>query len=430
MESLSRSTVLSRREPEPSARLTAPLARANFLSEASRILSASLDLKQTLGAIARLAIPVYADYSFVVLKEGERHRSVAVAHVDPLRQAELEVSKESMVAGFPNPNSAVFRVLESGRSILEHIGPDYFDRFNNEPDRRERLRSLNPCSFVMAPLIARNEIKGVIGLVYSDSKRLHSSADLETVEELGRRAGQALDNATLFEEGQDAIRARDEFLSVASHELKTPVTALLSLLELARLNSESHGSTESQMKMLNGALHQTHRLAKLISNLLDVSRITVRRLTLSKSTCDLAELARGVCERLEPEALRAHSTLRCYASSAVLGRWDSLRLEQVLVNLITNAIRYGQQKPIEIRVSVSDDKAVLEVEDWGIGIAPENQSRIFERFERGTPAHSRAGLGLGLYIVKQIVDAHRGKVSLRSEPGRGSLFRVEIPSSA
>jgi PAS domain S-box-containing protein len=407
------------------------LARANFYAEVSRLLSSSLDLGETLGAIARLAVPTTADYCFVLLREADSVRPIAVAHLDAAKQADLEQNNHFKEVA-SNPRSSLYQVMATGKPMLETMSEDFLQRNAANDADRERLLAVNPRSSVLAPLVCRDEILGVVGLVYSDSDRLHSPSDLSLAEEIGRRAGQAIENATLYHKAQTAVRDRDEFLSVASHELKTPATALQSLLELLlRANRMGRPQSEDQVrKMIESAHFQVQRLVKLLNNLLDVSRISVDRLTLFKTRLDLADLARGVVERLETEARHAHTTIRLETPGPVFGRWDPERLEQVCINLITNAIRYGLERPIDVRVFSEGEMGIIEVEDRGIGICPEHHRKIFERFERTTATHSRSGLGLGLFIVKQIVDAHQGRILLRSAPGQGSRFRVEIPLGA
>ncbi|HUP56053.1 MAG TPA: ATP-binding protein [Bdellovibrionota bacterium] len=407
------------------------LARANFYAEVSRLLSSSLDLSETLGAIARLAVPAMADYCFVLLREADGIRPVAVAHIDAHKQLDLEQNNRFKEIA-SNPTSSLSQVMATGKPMLETMNEDFLQRNSASTADRERLLKVNPRSSVFAPLVCRDEILGVVGLVYSDSDRRHSPSDLSLAEEIGRRAGQAIENATLYRKAQHAVRDRDEFLSVASHELKTPATALQSLLELLlRANRTGRPQSDDQVrKMVESAHFQVQRLVKLLNNLLDVSRISVDRLTLFKARLDLAELTRGVVERLETEARHGHTTIRLETTGPVFGRWDPERIEQVCINLVTNAIRYGLERPIDVRVFSEGELGIIEVEDRGIGICPEHHHKIFERFERNTAAHSRSGLGLGLFIVKQIVDAHQGHIRLRSAPGKGSLFRVEIPLGA
>lgn len=229
---------------------------------------------------------------------------------------------------------------------------------------------------------------------------------------------------------QQSVRVRDEFLSIASHELKTPVTALSLQLQSvlrAAARSTAEGNSLALVK-ISRAETQLMRLTRLIDNLLDVSRITAGRLDFEPEEVDLAQVVRESVDRLRDEATRGGTPLVLHADTPVCGFWDRLRLEQVVTNLLTNAVKYGNGHPVELRVEQhADGRARLTVQDHGIGISPENQARIFERFERAVSERQYGGLGLGLWITRQIVTALEGEIYVESAAGEGSLFTVELP---
>jgi signal transduction histidine kinase len=228
-------------------------------------------------------------------------------------------------------------------------------------------------------------------------------------------------------DAENAVLLRDEFLAIASHELRTPLTPLrLQLQVMLRSLRQGRTATDELEAAAESALRQTERLTALVNDLLQVSRISMGRLTLHVETMDLADAAREVLERHGSEARSAGSPLSLRAES-VVGRWDKLRVDEVLTNLIVNAIKYGAGKPVEVAVERSNGMARLVVRDQGIGISGKDQKRIFDRFERAVPMRSYGGMGLGLYIAKQIVDAHGGTIDVRSVPGEGSTFTVELP---
>ncbi|BDG06477.1 PAS domain-containing sensor histidine kinase [Anaeromyxobacter oryzae] len=234
--------------------------------------------------------------------------------------------------------------------------------------------------------------------------------------------------ARLWRKAQEEVRERDEFLSVASHELRTPVTALqlqLQLLQRAAQRSvaELPGLVGDKVEALE---RQTRRIALLVNELLDVSRMRLGKLQLRLEALDLAELARDATEHLGPEVERSGSSLALDLVPTT-GQWDRMRMEQVFTNLLVNAAKFGEGKPVALRVRPAGELARIEVTDEGIGIAPEHQSRVFERFERAVPAQNFGGLGLGLYIVRQIVEAHGGTIAVSSAPGTGTTFTVELP---
>jgi signal transduction histidine kinase len=237
--------------------------------------------------------------------------------------------------------------------------------------------------------------------------------------EIGRRQEQA----------QQAVRVRDEFLSVASHELKTPLTSLkLQVQGLMEMPPTIPDAAEAKRLHSSFALteRQVKRLERLITNLLDVSRIAVGRFALQVEEVDLVTIVNDVAGQFAAELSRAGNKLALDLPATATGHWDPLRLEQVVVNLLSNAIKYGNGQPIEVALVPGDDRVILRVRDGGIGIDLRSQERIFERFERAVSVNY-GGLGLGLYITRQIVTAHGGKITVESKPGEGSTFVVAIP---
>jgi PAS domain S-box-containing protein len=233
----------------------------------------------------------------------------------------------------------------------------------------------------------------------------------------------------LLGELRHAVRARDEFLSIASHELRTPLTTLKLQIEgLRRLSERDEHADPARGRRIAMALQQANRLERLVNGLLDVSRIAAGRLELEPEDVDLGALVEDVVERLRDGAARVGCTLACKVDGAVVGRWDALRLEQVLTNLLSNAMKYGPNGPIAIRVERADGVARLCVSDAGIGIAPEDHPRIFGRYERAASDRNYGGLGLGLYIARQIVEAMGGRIGVESERGHGATFTVELPT--
>ncbi len=230
----------------------------------------------------------------------------------------------------------------------------------------------------------------------------------------------------------EAVRLRDEFLSIASHELNTPLTSLSlklqSLTRAADANPQA-GSTPLLRRDIELMRRQVHRLAALVNDLLDVSRISTGRMKLTLEPVDLSELLHEVVSRFEPEAARAGCRLEVRVVPSVVGHWDRGRLEQVISNLLSNALKYGAGQPVRISVEPAGERARLVVQDQGIGITPEALHRIFEKFERGVSDRHYGGLGLGLYVTRQIVEALRGEIRVESVPARGATFTVELPRS-
>ncbi len=231
------------------------------------------------------------------------------------------------------------------------------------------------------------------------------------------------------EELAAAVRIRDEFLSIASHELKTPLTSLqlnIDLLVRSVQTGDQLGD-EKVSQLMDAAQRQHRRLARLVNELLDVSRIASGRLRLEPERFDLVGLTLDVCTRFQSEVDALGAKLRVSREGEVVGLWDRLRMEQVVTHLVSNAVRYGRRGPIDVVVECDADRARVIVRDQGIGIAPDACERIFGRFERAASARNYGGLGLGLYIVRQIVEAHGGTIAVASRPGEGSTFTVELP---
>jgi len=238
----------------------------------------------------------------------------------------------------------------------------------------------------------------------------------------------AEDERVRLAHAQEAIRLRDDFLSIASHELKTPLTALQLQLRSIRVQAGPGGN--GLAGKIDRAIRVGDRLANLIEALLDVSRIATGKLTLTLESFDLVDVAREIVERLRESAAQAGCALSLDARGAVEGRWDRLRVEQVLTNLISNAIKYACDKPILVSVAHADGEAVLQVRDSGPGIADPQLPRIFERFERAESSRNYGGLGLGLYVAREIAEAHGGKILAANLPGGGASFTVRLPLDA
>jgi len=237
--------------------------------------------------------------------------------------------------------------------------------------------------------------------------------------EAERRSAQA--NAQSFAE---EVQVRDEFLSMASHELRT----LLTSLELYVQTLKKSASSSLELRNKTDAIdRQAKRLNRLIEELLDVTRIRFQKLSLKLEPVDAALVARACVQRLWADAERAGSTVSLHAPTTVVGVWDPLRLDQILTNLLSNALKYGNGKPIDLWVRGTPAGCEIQVTDQGIGIAAKEQETIFRRFGRAVPAHNYGGLGLGLYIVRELVEALGGTVRVESNEGQGASFFVFLP---
>ncbi len=227
-----------------------------------------------------------------------------------------------------------------------------------------------------------------------------------------------------LEQLQRAVRARDEFLSIASHELKTPLTSLrLQVQTLLRQATATDARAAGRLAIIERG---TARLAELVNRLLDISRASAGSLELAREPVDLARVVRGIAQRMSEAVEASGSTLRL-SVAPVAGEWDRMRLESVIANLLENAVKYGAGRPIDVTLEDAGDAARLVVRDQGIGIAPEDHERIFERFARAAPKAVYEGMGIGLWLARAIVEAHGGTISVESRSGAGSAFTVRLP---
>ncbi len=256
---------------------------------------------------------------------------------------------------------------------------------------------------------------------------LEKDDSLQTLERLNAK-GQSL-----AAELQEAITSRDTFLSIASHELRTPITSMKMQTQHMRKRIASGDPAAFSPERITRLVEQTERsigrLSRLVEDMLDISRIATGRLNMRFEQVDLSELTREGVDRFMPQLSEASHPLELLLTPGLVGRWDRERLEQVLANLLTNVLKYAPGAPLRVSTRQEGTSAILEVEDRGPGIAPADHHRVFERFERLVDAKQISGLGLGLHISKHIVEAHGGTIRVRSAIGQGASFVVELPIS-
>jgi len=404
--------------------------RATFLAAASKILAAPLDDVTPLDAIARMTVPWLCDWCNIVLVDDDgRARSAAAFHHDAsqiplIRRLHPDLRK----------NLAVARVIATGEPIVDNELNDAtldvpLDKAAVSLASEEMLgilRTLGIRARAAVPLRARGQIIGAIIFASSDPHRRYDNDDLTLMMDLGQRAALAIDNHRLYQASKQAVALRDEFLSIASHELRTPVTSLQLAVQSA-ITIGSDAPAGFLPRAFESAERQTRRLGRLVDALLDVSRIQAGRLELQREPTDLSAIVREVAALFSDDARRAGCEVRLELEDGVVGRWDRVRLEQVATNLLSNAIKYGAAAPIDLAVRRVDGRARLAVCDAGIGVPEAERNRIFERFERAVSAKHYGGLGLGLYIARSIIEAHGGTITVTSAPTGGARFVVELP---
>ncbi|ACG73017.1 GAF sensor signal transduction histidine kinase [Anaeromyxobacter sp. K] len=412
---ITRSEVMARGRAEQDARRTA------FLAAASQRLASDLDYRRTLPDVARLAAERVADACVGCVVEPTGPLWFA-GHRDPAR-AEGWLAAAAAAGLDPEGRTGIAAALSTGQPHEVDHAPDRLPHFARSPAVAARLREERVEALLSVPLVVRGEPVGAVTLLSAHGP--FDAHDRALAEDLARLLAAAVDTARLTWRAQDAVRVRDEFLSIASHELKTPLTSLALQSDSLRA-SAGRGDAEALVRKSEVIRRSVDRLTRLVASLLDLSRINAGRLELELEPVDLAEVARDVVARFEEEASRAACPLSLEAPEPVVGRWDRVRLDQVLTNLLGNAVKYGPGRPVEVRVRTDGDRALLSVRDHGIGISAADQRRIFERFERAVSRRHYGGFGLGLWIVREIVEVLGGTVRVESTPGAGSTFTVTL----
>lgn len=407
--------------------------KALFLANVSSVLSSSLDFRDTLEKLSKTIVPFLGDWcSILFIKDDGTIERVALHHWDPEKQHLVE-----KLTHYPGSrtilNSPSFQeTLKTGKSYLfPKVTDKEMNRLALDEEHLKILQELGTHSALAVPIIYGEKIYGAISLNLADKNRNYDQEALLISEEVGRKAGVAIENALLYRTAQKAIAARDEFLSIASHELKTPVTSIKLLLQMTR--KTVHPETgecppaEKIANILDQANDQVNRLTTLIEDLLDVSRIEMGKIFYKFLPLDFSHLLKEVCARYKEHMKSFNCELTCLIEDGLTILGDRMRIEQVIINLLTNAAKYGEQKPVTLTLKKVSNAVVLEVHDQGMGIPQDKLEKVFDRFERAVQASNISGLGLGLYISREIVEAHLGKISVESEVNKGSTFKVEIP---
>lgn len=400
--------------------------RLALLARASDALAQSLDYERTLSAIFDVSLPSLGDFAFLDIREGDVIRRLTRAAGDEAGAALLRETDWSVAVDTARFDAG-HRTSDDEPKLAPHFDRAQLDAIAHTAEQAAALTQLETCSMLSVPLRYQGASIGTLRFFYGASRRHHTDADLSLSGELARRASAAIVNARLFKEARDAIEVRDDFLSMAGHELRTPLTALqlqiLSITKMAGLPD----SVEKVAARADKAGRNVLRLSNLVNELLDISRISAGRLRLERAPMDMGDAVRDVLYRHTDELAKHGCEVHFTASGDLQGTWDRVRIEQIATNLLANAIKYGKGQPIEICVQRETDQARLLVRDHGIGISPEDQRRIFQRFERAVSARHFGGLGLGLWIARQLVDAHGGTIHVVSAMNQGATFEVLLP---
>jgi PAS domain S-box-containing protein len=419
------------REQAARAEAEAAQARLSFLAEASAQLASTLDYETTLQQVAQSVVPRLADWCMLnLLDESGNLRTVASGSTGPQRELlQADVRQE-------HPFLDVFRTGIS--RLIPELDEALLESITQDEEHLRLWQELEPRSAIVVALPAQRGILGTLALLTtSESERHYAAADLSLVEDLARRAALAVENAQLYAQAQvaihtaeDAVRAREDFLSVAAHELKTPVTSLRGFAQLTLRALDQDG--ELDRTRLRHALmvvnQQSDKLRRLVAQLLDISRIQSGRLALELRPVDVGEMVAEVVTAMQNQS-QSH-TLQVVGNDLPRMNIDALRVEQVLTNLLDNAIKYSPQGgAIDIALSTPDvDHAEIAIRDHGPGILPDHRAHIFERFYQADEVPSNAaGMGLGLYISREIVELHGGAIRAEFPDDGGARFVITLP---
>lgn len=369
---------------------------AAFLDRATRFLCSRLDAHAVGSRAMALTVPRFASCSLLdVLEDGRVVRLASVHH-----DTECRDPVES------HASAVTERVLADGQTVIvANAGP--------------KLEERGICSLLGVPLRAGPRLLGA--LVLASGGRFDPE-DVARVEDLGSRIAIALANAKTHARAKAEIRARDEFISLAAHELHTPLASL----ELSAEALAASDATGFSGRLSDTVVRQVQRLGRLVDRMLDVSRVGAQSFALVRERMDLTVVVREEIDAFEQRLAQSRTTLHVSLQDGICGPWDASRLAQVISNLLDNALKYGNGTPISVTLRTEGDEAVLSVVDGGIGIPLPRRREIFEPFRRAVAPHI-AGLGLGLFVARAIVEAHQGKLTVESEPGRGANFTMRLP---
>jgi PAS domain S-box-containing protein len=404
-----------------------------FLAYAEKLFASSLDYETTLTHLTQAAVPALADWCVVnIADDSERgYHRLAVGHVDP---SKIRLAEELQERFPPDPSiDSVARVLRTGASeLFPEIPEELLREIAQTDEHLEIIRELGLLSGMVIPLPGRLSPAGTITFVSSDSKRKFTPLDLQHAEEFARRAAVAVENAELYRTLQQANRAKDDFLAMLSHEMRTPMT---SILGWSRILHDGGVDAETQKTALDAILRSAQAQASLIEDVLDMSRIISGKLQLDPQPVDLASISHAAAKTLQPAAdAKGVAVIIDRRPGSMLVTGDGHRLQQVIWNLISNAIKFTQRDgEVRVRLENADSVVRLIVSDNGKGIEPEFLPFIFEPFRQAenVTTRSHGGLGLGLAIVKYLVELHGGSVLAESQgPTLGAAFTVELPLRA
>lgn len=390
--------------------------------DSARIFAAAdTSLKDALDRISLRFAEVLGDTCAImfVSDDGQWIDPAVIRNVDP----EVEDLARRVLASRRRPatEGLIGKVLET-RTVMHVpvLDPEAFKQAL-DPAYRPYAEKITTHAITIAPLITRGRVTGVVVMTRIRAGQPYTASERALLGTLADHAALAIERARLLEETRSALRLRDQFLSVASHELKTPVAALALQVEALRRALRGTEAETSVAPRIAGVQKQMQRLGRLTDDLLDITRLQAGRVTLQREDVLISDVVREIVER---EREHAEVAIELTIVNDAHAMWDRSRIDQIVTNLIANAVKYGTP-PIEITV----DRGTITVTDHGEGVPLEHRTRIFEAFYRGSAPRGASGFGLGLFIVKTFVEAHEGRVHVESGADGGARFVVALPHS-
>jgi PAS domain S-box-containing protein len=400
-----------------------------FLARAGEVLSSSLDYERTLASVAQLSVQSLADCCVVNLLEGEQVRRLEVAHRSA-EQRELAEALRNFRIDMRQPFLAREVLVRREPLLLPHITPEDLESMAQGEEHLGLLRRLDPRSLLGVPLMSGERLLGALVFISTSSGRTYSPADLEFSRGLARLASLAVENARLYRAAQQATKARDEVLGIVAHDLRSPLNSIALWLQVVERQIQKQGAElQARSNEAMGAMTTAcRRMSRLIQDLLDVTRLEAGQLSLNTNPQTPTSLVREAVDSARAHAEEARLQVHLEVAESlppVLADRD--RLLQVFSNLLGNALKFTPPGgDIWVGAGLEGEQVRFHVRDTGPGMASESLAHIFDRFWQASRTDSR-GVGLGLSIVKGIVEAHRGQLRVESAPGRGSTFSFTIP---
>lgn len=399
----------------------------SFLARVGPVLDSSLDYEQTLSTVAELAVQDIADLCIVeVVEEGELRR-IKVASRDPAQRSVCE--RLTLIPLDRSRPHLMQPVLSEKRPLLlETVTEETLTSFAQGPEHLDVLRAAQIRSLVAVPLLVKGRLLGAIALVSSDTTARYGAPDVRLAEELGRRAALAIENARLYQVALLATRARDELLGVVAHDLRNPLNNIVLQTTLLAL----HGPLPEPrcQKAAEAIERAAHRMNRLIQDLLDVTRLEAGHLSVQQERLPTAQAVRDALETQKDLLATASLSLKTDLPDDLPDLWaDRVRLPQILENLVGNAVKFTQPGgSVTVGARPRNGSVVIWVQDTGCGIAAEHVPRLFDRYWQARRDHG-LGVGLGLPIVKALVEAQGGRIWVDTAPNAGSTFFFLLPAA-